>query len=280
MWARLRNRRCLAGPQSGQGLVEYLLLLIVLTILILSLLYQFHSSFRKYAEVFFDGYIACLLETGALPGTGSECQGELAAFDGKSGKMLLKNNLASNTNGRRGAATQTARNNRTGNRGEILAGSRNSTPVGSVGRGDSPRVARLGASESGEGGSSGNEYSSLNYSNYRPVGRVGDNYRPSSVNMSFTQEGGIEEKKENGKPTSTKSGKAADDRGGLRPRRATENFEQRKISSYNESENSGFSFGGLLRMFIIIILIVGMVVLFGGQILQILRSREKGGGGD
>src|ERR1051326_4578430 len=55
--------------QLGQGTLEYILVLVVVIIIILGLMYQFHSSFRNYAQQFFDGYIACLLEVGELPGT-------------------------------------------------------------------------------------------------------------------------------------------------------------------------------------------------------------------
>ena len=56
--------------QSGQGIVEYILVLIVTLALILGLLWQFSDAFRAWANNYFGEYLACLLETGELPSVG------------------------------------------------------------------------------------------------------------------------------------------------------------------------------------------------------------------
>ena len=66
------------NKESGQGVLEYILVLVIVLVVILGLVYQFNVKFKNYAEQFFDGYIACLLETGDLPGVGgSMCEEEM-----------------------------------------------------------------------------------------------------------------------------------------------------------------------------------------------------------
>ena len=86
----MKKRWFITGRESGQSLIEYVLVLLVVIIITLSLIYQFHSAFRNYAKAFFGGYIACLLETGELPGTGAQlCREEMPNFDLKKGKKQL-----------------------------------------------------------------------------------------------------------------------------------------------------------------------------------------------
>lgn len=81
--------------ESGQGTVEYVLLLVVVISMIMGGIYQFNDAFRVWANNYFGNYLVCLLETGELPlisgsgGHNSECQEEFKKFniaDGKNSK--------------------------------------------------------------------------------------------------------------------------------------------------------------------------------------------------
>ena len=58
--------------ESGQALVEYILILMTVVLISIGLLYQFNKSVRDYITVFFGEYIACLVASGQLPSLGSE----------------------------------------------------------------------------------------------------------------------------------------------------------------------------------------------------------------
>lgn len=81
----------LAGRESGQAIIEYVLLLVIVVSIILGIMHQFSDAFRKYTRGMFDpenGYIVCLLETGVLPGDAT-CQDQFAAFSLSNGKALV-----------------------------------------------------------------------------------------------------------------------------------------------------------------------------------------------
>lgn len=63
----LIGTRSIKLNESGQGVIEYILVLTITVFLIGTFLYQFSTAFRKYANNFFGEYVACLLETGELP---------------------------------------------------------------------------------------------------------------------------------------------------------------------------------------------------------------------
>lgn len=279
-----RPTRCLTGPESGQGTIEYMLVVVIVLIIALTLLYRFHGGFKKYTEAFFDGYIACLLETGELPGTGSQCQGELQAFDSKNGKMLLKDNLPEPGKGGGGGgkgknAGKSSGSGKTGAAGgEVVSGGadRSIGNLGKTGRQAVTPVKTGGGGGDGDGkGKEGGDVL-----NIRSVGRVQDSRRPRSVQMGFTTNGAIEETESPTKPVQKSTGKTVESGGSeLRPVKAAENMEARRTQASVQDDRE-FSIGGLIRLVIIVLIIVAMVIFFGGQLLQVLRSRDKGGGGD
>ena len=94
----LKNCRPRLSREAGQSTVEYILILMVTVVLILTIVYQFSTAFRAYAEQIFDGYLACLLETGELPG-GQGCTADMKPFNIADGKPLLTGGLSSSSDG-------------------------------------------------------------------------------------------------------------------------------------------------------------------------------------
>lgn len=280
-----RPTRCLTGPESGQATIEYILVVVIVLIIALTLLYRFHGGFKKYTEAFFDGYIACLLETGELPGTGSQCQGELQAFDSKNGKNLLKDNLPTN-NGNWGKGAGGKNAGKSGNSGkngaaggEVVSGGADRS-VGNLGRSGRQAVTPMRMAGSGEGEGGAKDSSGLGLLGGLPVARMQNSRRPHSVQMSFTINGTIEETTASSKPVKKGTGKTVEKGGSeLRPVKSAENMDVRRTQASIQDDRE-FSIGGLVRLVIIILIIIAMVIFFGGQLLQVLRSRDKGGGGD
>ena len=61
----------------------------------------------------------------------------------------------------------------------------------------------------------------------------------------------------------------------LRARKVQENLARKPAG--HEEPAASFTLSGFIRLLLIILIIVAMVIFFGGQLMQITRSREKGG---
>jgi hypothetical protein len=284
MRACLRPSKKCGWAERGQGTFEYILIVLIMVILILSLLYQFHSSFRIYAEAFFDGYVRCLLEVGELPGTGSVCSQSYTAFDPKSGKALLKDNIpdggggsGGGGGGKNGAKNGAKKPSTKG--GETLArggGGGGGGGSGSRGRSGgfqshSEPIGTIGGSD--DSSSSDKSSSPGASSRTRSIGQVAGKGSASSFVMETASESSVDD----GRPAAKSTGKkktAGNE--GLKPVKSTEKID-RKPAKVMEDDTQGFSVGGFIRLLFIILIVVAMVVFFGGQLLQISKSREKGG---
>lgn len=280
--ARFRRGHRGQGPamsEAGQGTLEYILFLIITVILVLGIFYKFHRGFRTYAEAFFGGYIACLLETGELPGASAVCASEMKDFNSKSEKQLVKGSFGRGGAGNRRAPASQNQANRGrsgggGGGGETMVGGRFAR-VGSLGDNNRPSVAKeSGGSDSKSGaGSRGGAGGGGDVA----VGRYRQNPgRRETIVMSSAMTDEQTKKKEESRPRAAAAGKAEESGDGLRPVKALDNTSEGK--KYNApSTGQGFSVSGLIKILIIILLVVAMVVFFGGQLLQISKSREKGG---
>lgn len=89
--------------QSGQAVVEYLLILTVTMMLVLGGMYQFSTAFRAFAQSYFGNYLECLLETGELPSVGAGdgiCASSYEPFSFARGRPLMDtSNLAGGPGG-------------------------------------------------------------------------------------------------------------------------------------------------------------------------------------
>lgn len=78
---------------SGQAVIEYLLILVVTVGITLGVVLQFNKAFQTFADNYFGNYLACLLETGELPSLGLDgpdnvgiCNEEFQAFSFTAGR--------------------------------------------------------------------------------------------------------------------------------------------------------------------------------------------------
>lgn len=84
----------LLRSESGQGIIEYILILVVTVALILGAMYKFNSAFKEFSLNYFGNYLSCLLETGELPTIGGTpgdtgiCNSLFSAFDLSKGRQL------------------------------------------------------------------------------------------------------------------------------------------------------------------------------------------------
>ena len=287
------SRSGIAGSQRGQAVLEYTLVLMVVVMLILSLVYRFHSAFRAYTANFFGGYVYCLLEVGELPGIATECAEEFKNFSLKDGKQVVttewKDAGGSGRNGGDGAGDSGDQANENANESgggdgkgsETIhngTGPRSSTNVGgSFGRFGARRstpvanVVPVGDKESG-----GDE--AIISRSTSGVGRVQGDYKRGKVKMDYTYTSRSEANERDGRPSVANTSVTVEEgNGALRPKKISE-AAQRAPAKAGDINDEGFTLGAFIRWLIIACLIVAMVMFFGGQLLQISKSREKGGG--
>ena len=270
----------------------------VIVLIILGLLYQFSGAFKSYVGSYFGNYIACLIEVGDLPGVATTCDDQMPGFDLKNGKPLVTSvggsgSSSGSTNGSSSSSTTSTTPSQTS--ANKVAASSSSSSGGGAGSGSaSESASTTGGSSRNTNGGGGRRAST-------PVGSVGGtgNARgteddvvgisPTSTsvgryhgedrsrlnNMSWGYYGEEEQKeREKDKPTISAMKRDMAENAKLRPKSAKENLT-RTIASDTTDDNADYTFGGLFRMLIIILMILAIVVFFGGQILQISKSGEK-----
>ena len=201
--------------ESGQGILEYVLVLVVVVGIILGMLYQFNKSFRHFAEGYFS-YIGCLLETGELPGRSNDCKTPNLNFTAQASP----GSTLAGGGGRGGAGGS---GSSTGGSGSSTDGSGSSASgSGSSGTGSG---SGTGGTGSGAGGLDGGQSSS-----------GGDGKEGNSSSNSSGRPGRFN--KNNG----TSNADANSDRLSMRPERQKLKTNKNDKKSDSKSNSSGLSF--------------------------------------
>jgi hypothetical protein len=266
------------ASQSGQAVVEYMLVLIVTIGICGGALWQFDDAFRAFASSYFGSYLACLLETGELPSMGASstssssdgtCNDSFQAFNISNGRPL-NGYSGINSGGANGAA---AAGKNSGNSAARATTSNRGSGAGdpSFGRFDRGRPEVAVEKKSGAGAQDEKNQGDLGFMG-------GGSKRPALVSTSEKRTAldysslisSEEEKKEEGRvPTKVSSQK----NDSLRAKKAIVQ-ETRKPAS-KEDEDKEWTVGGFMRWIIIIAIIVALVVFIGGQALQISKGGEE-----
>lgn len=288
MSVRDQNSTSLLASQQGQAVVEYILILVVIVAIVLGGLYQVNTAFKVWAENYFGSYLSCLLETGELPALGGSvntagqiCNQLYEPYSFDKGRPLI----ASSGGGSSGSSS---------------SGSSSKTQQSSSSSDSNPNNKR-GVSES-SGGSSGS--SQVNASSRFNAGRFGsnqisngstskrivtDSYTGStdgSIPGSFLNSSGNgrirmklsddnmkywtdEEKKR--QPIKSADGvRKTEDQMQERARKKAMPF--RAPAAEKPKEDSAMTFGSFLRYLVIAAIIIALVLVIGGQLMQISKS--------
>lgn len=301
-------KRFAHSGESGQATLEYILILTVTVIIFLSLIWQFNTAFRKYADAFFDGYIGCLLETGELPGNGGDCEAEYQKFQIKNGTVLAgdgaggggsggggtgsgsggSNNSDKDSSGGKGGKESEGKksaNNKGGGSSNSNSAGGGSELGGSSASGGSLFVKSrngkqrstpvAGAKVAGAGNNKGREGLTA-LGSVDSTGNGGDNggrRRRTALDRSFGYEG---QRSEEDQALTAPSTTVAKEEGGgsLKPKKVSVDTS-RKPASIGADNDEGFSLGKFIRIILIAGIVVMIFIFFGGQILQISKSAEK-----
>lgn len=281
--------------ESGQAIVEYILILVVSVTLILSLASVIFTPFQVFLNQFLGEYVSCLLESGELPPMGTDSlkaktscpipkfRGGVPVsisggppgpgYDGSSSsdKGSSSGSGESDKNSSNADGSDSAKNGKgsRGNPNSRGSGRIESRPTASDGAGgSSSRSREIGLPDQvggGPGTFSGNKFANtalgLSKNKTRAIGLDG---------MTDDQKQKLKSK-ERGGQTKFSAGEGLT----AKEKKTTIKPPERKVASATEEEETGFQFGNLIRILFIIAIIVIIIALIGGQIAQMMKSWES-----
>lgn len=268
--------------QRGQGVLEYILVLIVVVTIVLGLLYRFHEGVAQWMGTYM-AYYQCLLETGELPGNTQECalaniQAALPDLDGFGGgggggtggqgdRDLSQQGDSDSTDETESSDSDTGQASQVGGRGGRRGG-----------RGGSGRNVRDRATEQETQAATKSKKSytgsdeALNFGaniDFAEDTRKGGRKR-KTVLTGYSIRGEEDKKDKTLGKSFSKSAKTAGSN--LRKRKVAVN--QKPEIQKIKTDDAGFSIGAFLRTLIIIGIIIAILVFAGGQALQIAKNWE------
>lgn len=277
----LRSSGSRLGSESGQAVLEYLLVLFVTVAIILGIMYQFNTAFKKYVQSYFGEYVACLLETGEMPSLGGDgganatsCASNFEPFSLKNGRPL-SGGSGGGGNGD-DSRSDKARGKNGGDKSNFSRSRNASLRAAKIPKGRNTR----NADGSSGGGGSGSDDDKKKISR-RAGAAPGGSYSMRTQRMrdqgqipisgSFTM-GGM---KKDSKPFTArvaagKKGAAGGSRSGKKLMIDPKKF--RTVASDDGSLELGLSFGDYIRYIIIFGIIIMIVVFFGGQLFQLKKG--------
>lgn len=271
----------LLNNQSGQAIVEYVLILVVTVTLVLGGLYSLNSAFKSWANNYFGNYIACLLESGELPniqgsgGDGGICNEIFKPFTLADGRPMNLNYQPPEGGGggsgggarERGQAGTSVggRGGGSGGGGGYGGGSFSGGSFGKGGRKAPGRGNRRGTTSTFTGNMAASDYGSSSSGSTRRA-RV-------AVKNRLDNRFAFEEERERPQSRSVASTgkKVAEEGASAKPIRVNRSDVKKK----QEAEaDKGLSIPNLLKYLIIAGIIIALIVFLGGQGLQINKSMD------
>lgn len=266
------------GNERGQGLVEYILVVVVSVSLILGGLYQLNTAFKGWANNYFGNYLACLLESGELPnisgggGDGGICNEIFKPFSLADGRPLNP-----------GYSPPEAKPDSKG--GGTREGGRAGTSVGrrSGGGGGSGGGGRFAGGSFGSGkkkiGATGRRGASATYTGSTAAGDYGNGSgrsgkrNPIAVKPRLDNRFALQDERERPQKRSVAGGgRRPQESGGQTPRVRVKRTDVKK--SATAEADSGLTLPSFLKWLVIAGIIIALIVVLGGQSLQIGKSMD------
>lgn len=278
------------GSESGQGIVEYVLLLVVVVTLVIALANRFFKPFQKWTQFWLGDYVECLLDQGELPSLGgegstvSDCDptehfsdGGRGGSGGSGGDGDGEGEGSESAEEKANRESEQAKNSRSSGAGRVVTGPRGGS-----------RVIRIGGMDSGSGGSgvvaeAENRAAAKDKSDRgRGSRRFGSGFRVAQgrvVRVSGIS-GLLEYERAKIKKREQKVHKVAKvdeeqlDEASQKAKKIAFKQTQRKAAS-REMEMETFSFGKLFRVLLIIVIAIALFLFVAGQLVQISKNMEK-----
>ena len=285
--------------RSGQGMVEYILLIVVIVVIVATLVQVFVKPVGKYVDEITGTYLQCLLLTGELPNNAKNCP--FPVFKG-GGSASGSNSTNGGSNGSKGGGDNNSDKSDGSNSKVDKDGSKDASSSGGGGGSSEsvgPGGARAGSTFAGsrsrkkgfgvKGGSPNADVSSnsegaqtrqslssserMNYGAPRTTVRV---VKVVGISGALFDENGARKRSKVTAPAGQVAPKVAGSGGsGVVKTMPFKTPPMSKKSAEVEMETS-LGIGGIFRTILIFSIIVIVIFLIGGQITQIFRSMEKG----
>ena len=254
--------------QSGQAVVEYILVLVVVVGIALGVMYQLNTALKKYVQSYFGDYVACLLETGELPSLGGSsganaesCASLYEPFSLQNGRPLIAD---SGSGGNGDGKNDNSSSNRS-NRGS--SGSRVTRSGSSLNaerdRGGQVAAGKIGNKSKKEyQGYGGGEDASASYR--ANVQRGGPGSRVYTKLKNDAKEPVLNKKIDLSGKLGNRSG-----------RKIAVDMDKFKPKAPVSDTSFGLSIGDYIRYLLILAIIVVIVIFFGGQLNQLRKSWDS-----
>lgn len=300
--------------QSGQAVVEYVLMLVVTVSMVLAMKGAF-SNISDFMYSYVGEYIACLMEYGELPtqgvsnsdlknhkgGGGKVCDAKFGGFtfsggiqsNGGSGSTSTgsSSGVSNSANGKSSQSASSSSKssaNKSDDDSNALSGSGRK---GSSSPYSSGQITRSN-SKSGFGTADGRSQSGddkvkvieEDEGSGSRSGRDGDlNTRSSRITyqrdrykaITGPQEEELRRRNKAPKVPTAKVLAVIDEGGRLGPRKSTITPPERKMTSFEEKNDDSFSFGNFMRWLIIAAMFIAIFLFFGSQVMNFMNSKEK-----
>jgi hypothetical protein len=269
--------------QSGQGLVEYVLLLFVIAALATTLSVALKPVKEKIDFILAD-YIYCLIDEGELPAFGGEstitdCQKE---FSGKMDAINSKSNSSKSAQNENDANEKDSNKDKNKNaKNDDGSSGRNGSYAASQASITNSRNFRPKSTNADQDGATAAQTSGQNDPNagnskLLKVGPATTIIIVREKKLSVGLAGLVEEEREKLKKREKKISHAATvEEAGIenKSKKLIVKPPERKIADA-DLESPPWDMGRILRILIIIAIIVALVLFVGGQLVQINRSME------
>lgn len=265
--------------QSGQALVEYILLVVVSISLILALANQLYKPFNKWLENYMGAYLQCLLDAGELPSLGYTAEEAICNTDKFEPATVLGGRPPSDGRGPTGGEGNP---DNSPNRPSSSAGSGSSN--GSGGSSSSRQLgfqtgtggadgAAAGTSEAeGEGASEGRSSTRFFRAGATGYNQIGANktFQYEAITGAMAAERAKQVKKSEQSRTVASASDLSSEKRGAKFR-----VEPPPPKAQEVTSDPPWSIGKWLRMVIIVMIIVAAILFLVGQFSQLSKSMEK-----
>ncbi len=274
---RLKTKQEFAKDRNkGQGALEYILLLVLVSGIAMGSLWQFNDAFAKWANNYFGNYLACLLEYGELPSLGGGGGGEALGCDSEFEEFSL-------ASGRPAKGFDGIDDEKKAKDGDGDSGGRNS--AGTSGSGSSNPSSAFG-SNSGRGNASGGGPTKVGGG----AAEEGDEDIGDDGYMSSSGRGRGNNREDQAQATNVplREGELAGDAkkekkaivkkevesGSSTLRKNSVPVRQPSANTKTnvEDEEIDLGLGGYVRMLLIIAIVIALIILLGSQGLQISKE--------
>lgn len=278
------------GNQSGQGVIEYLLVLVVIVLIVLGGVYQLNDAFRNWATNYFSDYLACIMETGELPAIGGsgvtvgECDQQFEPFTLAEGRPLIDSGGGSGPGNGGGSGTGDGSGGDGEDSSDGSGSDRTSTYNAGQSRGGGGRSFRVSSNSSGSGsgdedGSGRNGRQKKIYTGSTdasiPAYALNSSESRFKVNRGIGGYGGVYDEDKDDKEHDEKTGGGSTKKSSLEKSEKRDRIKVTELPKKEEiPEDEPMTFGNFIRYLIIAAIIIALVVFLGGQALQMSKGME------